>query len=65
MVNNRADEMYALDRCHLAKLNAKDGMFSVLGNHDYGDYIQWKDPEKAKSQNMEKPKRYVHEANWL
>ena len=34
------------------KLNAKDGMYSVLGNHDYGDYVSWSSPE-AKVQNLE------------
>ncbi|WP_066212568.1 metallophosphoesterase [Flammeovirga sp. MY04] len=23
------------------KLKAKHGMYSILGNHDYGDYVQW------------------------
>ncbi len=50
LVNNRADEMYPwIDT--FKKLNAKDGKFSVLGNHDYGDYIEWKS-EKAKTENM-------------
>ena len=32
------------------KLEAKDGKFSVLGNHDYGDYMDWKNPaEKVKN----------------
>lgn len=25
----------------LSRLHAKDGVYSVLGNHDYGDYITW------------------------
>ncbi|MBR4830084.1 MAG: metallophosphoesterase [Muribaculaceae bacterium] len=32
----------------LAKLHAPDGVFSVLGNHDYDDYVHW-DDEKAKT----------------
>ena len=24
-----------------SRLKAKDGIYSVLGNHDYGDYVQW------------------------
>jgi len=40
MVNNKAEEMYPW-KSLFAKLDAKDGKFSVLGNHDYGDYTQW------------------------
>lgn len=25
-------------------INSKDGKFSVLGNHDYGDYVKWESP---------------------
>lgn len=25
----------------LSRLKAKDGVYSILGNHDYGDYIDW------------------------
>ena len=50
LVNNRADEMLPwIDT--FKKLNAKEGKFSVLGNHDYGDYIEW-ESEEAKLQNM-------------
>ena len=34
------------------KINSKDGKFSILGNHDYGDYMQWETP-KEKIENME------------
>ncbi len=26
----------------LSRLKARDGVYSVLGNHDYGDYLHWK-----------------------
>ena len=49
-VNNRADELDDwLD--HFGSLNARFGKFSVLGNHDYGDYVPWSSP-RAKAQNL-------------
>ncbi|NDW09903.1 metallophosphoesterase [Dysgonomonas sp. 520] len=35
----------------LSRLKAPDGVFSVLGNHDYGDFREWPS-EKAKQQNL-------------
>ena len=58
LVNNKADEMDPwIDT--FKQLKAKDGKFSILGNHDYGDYVDW-DSAEAKAQNMEKLKD-VHE----
>lgn len=36
----------------LGNLKAKHGVYSILGNHDYGDYMNWENPE-AKKQNMD------------
>lgn len=36
----------------LAEINAPYGVFSVLGNHDYGDYVNW-ESKKAKEKNMQ------------
>jgi len=30
------------------KINSKDGKFSILGNHDYGDYYDWGNEENKK-----------------
>lgn len=50
MVNNVSNEMIPwIDS--FTKLNAKDGMYSVLGNHDYGDYVSW-DSDVMKKQNL-------------
>lgn len=54
IVNNKADEMDNwLDV--FDKLEAKEGKYSILGNHDYGDYMDWKNPQ-AKIDNFQKVK---------
>lgn len=35
----------------LSRLKAKDGVYSVLGNHDYGDYMDWDDPRHRDTNN--------------
>ncbi len=50
MVNNKAEEMKPWAEL-FSTLEAKDGKFSILGNHDYGDYVDW-DTEEEKSQNL-------------
>lgn len=51
MVNNKTEEMKPWADL-FATLEAKDGKFSVLGNHDYGDYIPW-ETEELKNQNLQ------------
>lgn len=51
LVNNEATEM--LPYVDIFKeVKAKHGVYSILGNHDYGDYHPWPTPE-AKRNNME------------
>ncbi|MBT8289279.1 MAG: metallophosphoesterase [Muriicola sp.] len=50
MVNNMALEMEPW-KALFSTLRAKDGKFSILGNHDYGDYMQWDTPS-LKEQNL-------------
>ena len=51
MVNNKTEEMKPWADL-FATLEAKDGKYAVLGNHDYGDYIPW-ETEELKSQNLQ------------
>lgn len=57
LVNNKASEMDPWIPA-FSKLAAPMGKFSILGNHDYGDYVQWESPE-AKSANLARLKQ-VH-----
>ena len=57
LVNNSADEMDQWIES-FSMLEAPMGKFSILGNHDYGDYIKW-ESEEAKSKNLERLKE-VH-----
>ena len=58
IVNNTADEMNDWIDV-FAQLKAKDGKYSILGNHDYGDYMKWEKPED-KVKNFEEIKN-VHQ----
>lgn len=50
LVNNRASEMDPWIP-FFAKLQASFGKYSVLGNHDYGDYVQW-ESKAAQAENL-------------
>lgn len=55
LVNNKASEMIPwLDI--FASIKAPYGQFSVLGNHDYGDYVKW-DSEANKKANLNQLKK--------
>jgi len=44
LVNYTTDEAYPYEQT-LKKLKARDGIFCIMGNHDYGDYISWDKPQ--------------------
>ena len=47
----------------LSRINARDGVFSVLGNHDYGDYSDWESPE-VKEENLKLMHKLQKQMNW-
>ena len=62
IVNNRAEEILPWIQT-FKKINAKHGVYSILGNHDYGDYSPWESPE-AKKKNMEDLKKAQKKMGW-
>jgi hypothetical protein len=50
LVNNRATEMQEWGSI-FSKITAPLGVYSVFGNHDYGDYVQWETPAQ-KQKNL-------------
>lgn len=58
LVNQRSDELESFQNI-LSQLQAPDGVYSILGNHDYGTYYHWKSPqeEKANLQNLIKQEK--------
>ena len=49
LVNNLASELDNFIPV-FSKLKAQDGVYSVLGNHDYSTYIHWENPEDQKEE---------------
>lgn len=62
LVNNVADEMVQWKDV-FSRLEAKDGVYSIMGNHDYGDYARWDRPEQKKA-NLERLKEIQKEMGW-
>ncbi|MGB3946587.1 MAG: metallophosphoesterase [Bacteroidia bacterium] len=62
LVNNIASETdHVADA--LSKIEAPMGIYSTLGNHDYGDYVQWESKE-AKEKNLDALKNVHAQLGW-
>jgi predicted MPP superfamily phosphohydrolase len=63
LVNNHSDEVDAKYQEIFSRLKAPMGVYSTLGNHDYGDYVQWPTPQ-AKVDNLDKLKSIHAAMGW-
>ncbi len=52
IVNRNTKEIYPFVNA-LSRLKAKQGVYSVLGNHDYGDYMDWSSAIEKERNNRE------------
>lgn len=62
LVNNKAEEIEPfLDVFN--QLKAPLGIYSIFGNHDYGDYVPWESPAK-REENIERLKKHHAQMGW-
>lgn len=62
LVNYHADEI-APFRKILRNIRARDGVLSVMGNHDYAQYFRWASPEDSLA-DIARLKREQHDMGW-
>jgi len=62
LVNNYAWELRGWETV-FNKLNAEKGKYTILGNHDYGDYSKW-DSAETKQENFESIKKFYKDIDF-
>jgi uncharacterized protein len=62
LVNNTASELKGYDKI-FSGLKAPLGVYSIFGNHDYGDYFKWGSADE-KIQNLESLKNIQASMGW-
>ncbi|MGN0054347.1 MAG: metallophosphoesterase [Bacteroides sp.] len=62
LVNQRSHELDGFQPI-LSQLQATDGVYSVLGNHDYGSYYRW-DSEQEVEENLTYLKEQQRQMGW-
>lgn len=63
LVNNKAEEVDERYQQIFSRLKAPMGVYSILGNHDYGDYVQW-NSQTEKAANLERLKNMQRNMGW-
>ena len=62
MVNFTSDEAYRFEEI-LKSVKAPLGVYAILGNHDYGDYVSWPD-SLAKQRNLFALGQFYNRIGW-
>jgi predicted MPP superfamily phosphohydrolase len=62
IVNSRAEEMLPYIDI-FREVRGKHGVFSTMGNHDYGDYVDW-ESDAAKAANLEQLRGIHRQLGW-
>lgn len=62
LVNQQSHELDDFTEI-LSQLHAPDGVYSILGNHDYGTYYRWRNP-KEEAANLERLIGQQKEMGW-
>lgn len=62
MVNFSSAEIKGFEKT-LARLKAPLGIYAILGNHDYGDYVSWK-TEQEKDENLRQLLDFYDRLGW-
>ncbi|MCF6171828.1 MAG: metallophosphoesterase [Bacteroidales bacterium] len=62
LVNYATKEAFRFEEI-LKNISASKGVFAILGNHDYGDYVHWSSDE-AKQENMEQLYAFYDRIGW-
>ncbi len=62
MVNFSSEEVLRFEKI-LKKIRARYGVYTILGNHDYGDYSSWKS-KKEKQEDVNKLNSFYKRIGW-
>jgi predicted MPP superfamily phosphohydrolase len=62
LVNFSTKEAYRFKNI-LSRIQARYGVYAVMGNHDYGDYVSWPD-EHSREENMDDLYRFYKQIGW-
>ena len=62
MVSFTTDEVYPFEE-EMKLFSAKDGIYSILGNHDYGEYTRW-DSQEDKDLNDKELIKFYDRIGW-